>query len=193
MGHHTYRQKSGFTIIELLIVVVVIAVLAIIAAVSYNYVVKLSYNSQIKSGVQSYYEAVKAYKLAKGVYPQTQREQSGQRVAMTCLGKGYKNQACGEVTGVKVYEDSLFNSQMASFLKTTTDPVSDKMLPVPGETFIGAVYGIDVAISSSTGYGRVIEYAMYGDNADCGIIQAYSYSTDNGTTACEILLEEVSF
>jgi len=77
-------------------------------------------------------------------------------------------------------------------LKTVTNPVSDASLPVPGESYIGAVYGIDAAPAhSSTGYARVIEYAMYGENADCGVPQAYSYSSGSGNTACEILLEEV--
>jgi hypothetical protein len=39
----------------------------------------------------------------------------------------------------------------------------------------------------------VIEYAMHGQNADCGIPDAYAYSSSASATACEILIEEVDF
>lgn len=180
----------GFTIVELLIVVVVIAILAAITIVSYNGITKSAYNTQIMSGVRTYYDALSAYRAINGEYPKTQREVNGEEIAMTCLGKGYASQQCGEVTSVPVFEDSLFNSQMETFLKSSGGPVSSATLPVPGETFIGAVYGIDVTDASSTGRGRVIEYGVYGQNASCGIPGAWAYSASSTTTACELLLEE---
>jgi prepilin-type N-terminal cleavage/methylation domain-containing protein len=191
MGHHTKNQ--AFTIVELLIVIIVIAILATITIVSYRGITKSAYNTQVVSGVKSYYEALTTYNLVKHKYPATQREVDGEHIAMTCLGQGYKDGTCGSVTGVQVYEDPLFNSQMLDFLKSATSPVSSVMLPVPGESYVGAVYGIDTTSASSTGYGRVIEYAMHGQNADCGIPDAYAYSSSASATACEILIEEVDF
>ncbi len=191
MGHHT--KSKGFTIVELIIVVVVIAILATVTIVAYRGVTKSAYNTQIVSGTSSYYDAIKTYYLVKRTYPKTQRELDGQRIAMTCLGTGYKNAACGQVTGVNVYEDAAFNSQMMSFLKSTTNPVSDMTIPVPGESYIGAVYGIDSTSASSTGYARVIEYALHGKNQSCGISDAWAYSSSNDSAACEIVIEEISF
>lgn len=191
MGHHT--NNRAFTIVELIIIIVVIAILAIITAISYNGVTKAAYNTQVMSGVRSYYDAILSYQILKHEYPTTQREEDGEQIAMTCLGQGYKNQACGQVTGVNVYEDALFNAQLKAFLKSDTPSVSALTLPVPGETYIGAVYGIDSTSASSTGYGRVIEYALNGQNIDCGIKEAWAYSSSSAATACEILLEEVSF
>jgi len=172
---------------------VVIAILTTITVISYQNVMKQSYNAQISAGVRSYYDAIKAYKLAKGTYPSTTKEENGEHIAMTCVGTGYEDGYCGKVTGVDVYEDALFNTQIKSFLKTNTGPISDIWLPVPGESYVGAAYGIDTTIKSSTGYGRVIEYAMHGENVDCGVAAAWAYSTTPEATACEILLEEISF
>ncbi len=191
MGHHS--KHKGFTIIELIIVVVVIAILAAITITAYRGVTKSAYNTQIISGTKSYYDAIKTYNLVKHTYPKTQRELDGQRIAMTCLGIGYKNKACGQVTGVNVYEDATFNAQMLAFLKTATNPVSNMTIPVPGESYVGAVYGIDSTSASSTGYARVIEYALHGKNQSCGISDAWVYNTSDNSTACEIVIEEISF
>lgn len=194
MGHRSFSLvQKGFTIVELLVVVVVIAILASITIVSYNGISKSSYNSQILSGVRTYYEAIMAYQATMNAYPKTQPEIDGQHLAMTCLGVGYKDQQCGKVTNVTIYEDATFNTQLKSFLGSTGTPVSNANLPVPGETYIGAVYGIDSSSFSSTGYARVIEYALYGQNADCRISNAHAYSASSTTTACEVILEEISF
>lgn len=187
----TNRNKA-FTVVELVVVIIVLGILATLTIVYYQGTREAAYNSQITAGVRSYYDAIKAYKLAKGEYPSTQREEDGYTIAMTCLGKGYEGGSCGEITGVQVFEDALFNSQMKAFLKATTTPISDADLPVPGESYVGAAYGIDETHNSSTDYGRVIEYAVYGNNADCGIADALEYSTSSEATACEILLEEIT-
>lgn len=184
-------MRKGFTIVELLIVIVVIAILATITIVTYNSIVKSAYNTQVKAGTRAYYDAILAYHALKGEYPQTQPEVDGDPIAMTCLGVGYKNQYCGRVTGTDIYEDALFNAQLTAFLKSQSSPVSSVLLPVPGESYVGAVYGIDTTSASSTGFGRVIEYAVHGNNADCGISSAWAYSSSSNATACEVLFEEV--
>ncbi|MGH7218592.1 MAG: type II secretion system protein [Candidatus Microsaccharimonas sp.] len=186
-------MNRAFTIVELLIVIVVIAILATITIVSYNGITKAAYNTQVLSGVRSHYDAIQMYYVVNHKYPQTQRELDGHSIAMTCLGKGYKDQTCGTVTGVVVYEDAAFNTQMEDFLGSATSPVSSIFLPVPGESYIGAVYGIDMSAASSTGYARVIEYAVHGQDGDCGISEAWAYSTSSSATACEIVIEEVDF
>lgn len=185
-------KNKAFTVIELLAVIIVLGILATITVVYYQGTREAAYNSQITSGVRAYYDAIKSYKLAKGEYPSTQREEDGHNIAMTCLGKGYENGTCGTITGVQVYEDTLFNTQMKAFLKTTTDPISNADLPVPNEAFVGAAYGIDETPNSTTDYARVIEYAVYGNNADCGIADAIEYSTSSEATACEIIFEEIT-
>lgn len=188
----------GFTIVELLIVIVVIGALATITFVTYKGVKEKAYNAKVIAGVRQYTDAIKSYKAINRVYPKTQTEIDGSFIAMTCLGKNYPNNTCGKVTGTQIYSDATFYTQIGTVLKGTDTGINDQVYSVGSEDFVGAVYGIDTtggaqadAYKGSDGRARVIEYALLGANADCGIQGAWSYnrSTVPATTACEIGLE----
>ena len=61
-----HKQQSGFTIVELLIVIVVIAILAAISIVAYNGIQQRSRDTQRKSDVASIAKALKLYEVDKG-------------------------------------------------------------------------------------------------------------------------------
>ena len=64
------QKQSGFTIVELLIVIVVIAILAAITIVSYNGIQNRSKNQQTVTAVRAYYTALQAYAVDNnGVLP----------------------------------------------------------------------------------------------------------------------------
>lgn len=65
------KQKQGFTIVELLIVVVVIAVLAAITIVAYNGIQKRAYWSRIYSETHAVAMYLGTYQVENGVYPTT--------------------------------------------------------------------------------------------------------------------------
>jgi len=62
-------RTSGFTIVELLIVVVVIAVLAAITIVAFNGVQARARDSQRRSDVRAITKALELYKISNGAYP----------------------------------------------------------------------------------------------------------------------------
>lgn len=66
-----YKREQGFTIVELLIVVVVIAILAGITVVSYNGISKNAKNSAIQSTLSQAVQKIEAFKInsATGLYP----------------------------------------------------------------------------------------------------------------------------
>jgi len=68
-----YMPKLGFTIVELLIVVVVIAILASITIVSYNGISKRAKDSAIQSNLSSGIQKLELFKLndGSGIYPAT--------------------------------------------------------------------------------------------------------------------------
>lgn len=64
-----HRKQKGFTIVELLIVIVVIAILAAISIVAYNGVQSRSKNQQTVSAIRAYYSALKAYGVDNNTLP----------------------------------------------------------------------------------------------------------------------------
>ena len=62
-------NKKGFTIVELLIVIVVIAILAAITIVAYNGIQQRANNSVMRADMSSVVKLIKLYHAEKGVYP----------------------------------------------------------------------------------------------------------------------------
>jgi len=182
--------KKGFTIVELLIVVVVIAILATVTIVAYNGISQKAKNTSITSGVRQYLQAIEAYQSFNGQYPMNSRMSANEHIAMSCLGSGYAGNQCGVVTGQTVTVDSQFDTQLKTLISSTPQ-IGKYSVGITSETFIGAAYGYDITGATSTGRALTIQYALYGTSADCGISQAYAYETSGGNTACEIILQEV--
>lgn len=63
------RTATGFTIVELLIVIVVIAILAAITIVAYNGIQQRSKDSQRKSDIAAITKALELYYIDNGRYP----------------------------------------------------------------------------------------------------------------------------
>lgn len=63
------RKQTGFTIVELLIVIVVIGILATIAIVAYNGVQGRANDTAIRSDLQNISKKLEMYKADNGVYP----------------------------------------------------------------------------------------------------------------------------
>lgn len=63
------NNKKGFTIIELLIVIIIIAILATIGVVAYGNVQESARNSKRQSDISSLHTALEAYFTQKSQYP----------------------------------------------------------------------------------------------------------------------------
>lgn len=63
------KRTSGFTIVELLIVIVVIGILAAITIVAFNGIQARANNTKTVSAVSSWVKALKMYKIDHGNYP----------------------------------------------------------------------------------------------------------------------------
>ena len=83
------RNDSGFTIVELLIVIVVIAILAAITVVAYNGIQDRSRNAQVTSGASQYNKAFESYRAVYDRYP----------IYAGCLGANYPSNICWTNSG----------------------------------------------------------------------------------------------
>jgi prepilin-type N-terminal cleavage/methylation domain-containing protein len=197
MKQYHRSMRPGFTIPELLIVIVVIGIIGMIVLLTYKGVATRGYNAQITQGVQQYDKAIRTYRGLNGAYPKVTGEDGVTTgVFMTCLGTGYPSAQCGVVSGATIVEDGVFNTAISGVIGTRIPLIGKNVITGSGETFIGAVYGIDIVDPSknpdNTTSGRVINYALMGTNTDCSIAGAYQYasSTSPATTLCEIYYEK---
>jgi type II secretory pathway pseudopilin PulG len=171
----------------------VIAILAAVTIVTYNGIQRQAYNTKIISNVRNYQQVIEMYRATHEHYPATEREKNGEHIATACLGTGYANHRCGKVSGVIMKEDPDLMAELTKVSGGELPPVHDDTLPSDTESFVGAVYGIDITDATESGRARTIQYALHGDDVDCGLPDAYSYrlSDNPPVTACEIVLEPV--
>lgn len=67
----THNKKHGFTIVELLIVIVVIGILAAITIVAYNGIQNRASDTRSQSDIKNVYTLIEKYAAETGAYPNT--------------------------------------------------------------------------------------------------------------------------
>lgn len=101
------KNTYGFTIIELLIVIVVIGVLAALVLTSYSSIKGRGHNAVTLNTLQQYTKALTAYKVDHDTFPPTPNGE------IVCLGTGYSN-GCGYNGQGAENED--FNNMMRPYI-----------------------------------------------------------------------------
>lgn len=90
-------SRSGFTIVELLIVVVVIAILAAITIVSFNGISAQANDAAVKSDLKNFGTAMQMYRSEQGEYPLNLSSVSGLKFTKNLYGtdnQGYNLRYC---------------------------------------------------------------------------------------------------
>ena len=141
------RKAHGFTIVELLIVIVVIAILAAISIAAYTNIQQRAKNTTIINAASQSLKMIQAYIAEYGAYPL-------KGSACITVGTG-----CGTIA-----ENTTFNTNMAS---VGTLP---KNVPAEGDS----LYGMSYVYSSSTTFNgesqpaRLVYY-LFGRSQQCGV------------------------
>ena len=86
---NTKKAISGFTVVELSVVIVIIGILASITLVSYGGMQARTMNAQTVTSANQWLKTLKMYQSRNGGYPTTS----------TCLGEGYKYAADNQGNG----------------------------------------------------------------------------------------------
>lgn len=149
-------KQTGFTIVELLIVIVVIAILAAITIVTYSNIQTRARNTQTVSAANQYIKAISMYAAEKGSYP---------NAAGACLGTGYEYEGVagrcgGSVTSLT--EKAAFNTAIAEYMSGLPQ-LSTKNLQI-NSTNIRAGGYYDVL---SGGTSARLYYILEGQQASC--------------------------
>lgn len=102
------KTKSGFTIVELLIVIVVIGILAAITIVAYNGIQSRSRNAQTLNAAATYKKGFSLYLVDKGSYPSAAASRClGQPAGGNCRGGTWTEDASIDTALKTVMGDSL--------------------------------------------------------------------------------------
>jgi len=170
--------KSGFTIVELLIVIVVIAILAAISIVAYNGIQTRAENTKTINAVGQYAKAVSIYQTTSttNTYPD---------ISLACLG----STTCSQVsdgastcfgTGGAGYSGS-FDTMMTTILNNLPQ-LSTQRMNCGGKNYAGGFY-----YTQNNGKSGGIYYYLRG-NQTCppsiGSLQQSSRSQQDDTTLC---------
>ena len=164
------NKQQGFTIVELLIVIVVIAILAAISIVAYNGIQNRAKNNKTITAVASWAKAIQLYKVDNGTYP---------LIGHTCIGSvtTYDNDGrCWSTNGFVVQQP--FIEMLKEYMgNQAPSPDTTKVFYSPEYFIRGARYDPN---------NNFIYYALVG-KSDCpavvGINQSYA-SVYSGGVQC---------
>ncbi len=147
------KRQLGFTIVELLIVVVVIGILAAIVTVAYAGITSRAENTKTVAGVNQAVKLLGLYKVTNGSYPSP-------GPTYICIGSGYISQVCSTGTdGVTPVASE--NSTFATALRSvgSLPQLSNKQLTLStGQKNAGASFQPSNAM---------VRYILNGAGASC--------------------------
>ena len=197
-----YKQlrKDGFTIVELLVVIVVIAILAAITIVSYNGIQSRAQTSVTVNGLRQAVQVLESYRIANGAYPLVSADANDTSDTMACLGQGYPDGMCSEVRSCPGYDVSLsltsestyLNSQLQEFLQSPLPAMKQAPMPTilaPGcaITQTGAIYSVGCERTKVTLFAGFDPTPALWSGLDCmGGAYMITYAVQGGEGACAL-------
>lgn len=170
--HKQHTNTRGFTIVELLIVIVVIAILAAISVVAYTGIQRRANNTTTDSAATQTIKLLEAYKSINGSYP------SG--YWMACIGE-YDDDVCRYTNGgatVEAPEVSAFKAAIAT-VGTMPQP-SPKMFTLLTNRIGGGV------LYWAGGDPKQVIYYLEGLNQQCSA--GGTASNSDTATVCTMTL-----
>ena len=144
------KQSAGFTIVELLIVIVIIAILAAITIVAFNGVQNRAENSKTITAVNAYKKALHQYGLENGSYPTT---------GAFCLGDQYD--VLNGVAGCR-YSTSMIANTAGAAARDLLKPYVGNTLPMPSKKVMYNAAG-SIGYVGIYFYGTSYGYTLNGE------------------------------
>lgn len=181
------RYTTGFTIVELLIVIVVIAILAAITIVSYNGVSRQAKDSALKSDINAAYKQLSVTQTTDGAYPATDaglKKSNDTTFIYGLTANGYCLSATiTGLSGVSYYTTQAGGIQsgvcppnvpttMQAFTQTHCDSLT---------TYTGSNQSAIISLTDTRAGSQDYEVAKFADNR-CWMIENLRLGSTSGTT-----------
>ncbi len=165
------KRHRGFTIVELLIVIVVIAILAALSVVAYTNIQTRAKNTTKASAVQQAVKLIQLYKTGEGTYP---RSTAGGEFCLTT------DNVCTNYAGVT---NGAANTALMNELKEFGTPSAQSGDTVVSGGRYGIVYNYLASRTlSSQPNPALVMFFLDGTNQMCaGLIGGMVSVTDDGT------------
>jgi len=125
------KTTSGFTIVELLIVIVVIGILATVTVVAYNGIRTRAENNKTIAAAQAWYKAFKLYETDNGELPHTAYD--------SCLGEDYVWDYDGATSGTNQcrYATTSYYIKKINIQNVLKQYLGNGAVPTPSMQVIG--------------------------------------------------------
>lgn len=149
----TVRQSSGFTIVELLIVIVVIGILAAITIVAFNGIQQRASNTARVQAANQVIKLLKLYRTETGAYP------TASTVCATI------DNQCTSYAGTPLTStNNTLKTNLATFGQLP------ESVPISGTTYYGITLDLysPRTIDGDTDRDMLLMYWLDGSNQDCG-------------------------
>lgn len=166
------QKQKGFTIVELLIVIVVIAILATITIIGYNGIQQRAQNSQTIAAVREYQKIFLAYATEHGRYP------TGSTSTNFCLGSGYTNDLCWD-NRTYTYKDSA-NIEIQEYAGSIPNPSTTRVYRNGTDLYRAGILYVNTF---------TFRYQLQGGTTDCGISEATRSFTNGSSSGPECTLQ----
>ena len=176
-------KDSGFTIVELLIVIVVIAILAAITIIAYNGIQDRAHTSQTAAALEAYSKGLLNYSTDHSAYP-TSHGCLG--AASKCINVANTGATCFSLGVASDYP--AFDTMMTPYLGNNLPAPSDATYNCGTGQYGGAYY------YSSDGLNAYL-YTFLKSGTDCpaiGGLSLNSSTTTDGTHYCRYKLPALS-
>ena len=147
--------RKGFTIVELLIVIVVIAILAAVTTVTYNGAQTRAENIKTISAVNEYAKALKIYKIDQGEYPIANWSCLGTHPGTNCAAAPAGAPTCDGNGSVS--STATFDTEIGKVLSNGKPRPSTQWVNCGGTLYSGAYYW------SSDGVSVTLRYFLKGN------------------------------
>lgn len=176
---NTRTIRAGFTIVELLIVIVVIGILAAITIMSFNGIQDRARAAKVIAAVDAYSKGLALYHVETGAYPDTFE------VGSACLGTLEQYPAQGDMGEGVCYTDGFRETVVVpavnNALKTVMSPLPDGTIPEVKDKDSQSWRGIWYASDETN---TTIAYVLKGDQ-DC---PRGTKDSQPGVTYCEVVI-----